>query len=189
MGIGAKIKNLRKSAGISGKKFATALGISPSFLSQVEHEKKEASGPLIRLIEEKFKVNLRCDVDEHWLRTGQGQMDAAEQERHTVAPRGERVTVIDRHAKGDALSPDVQNLLNETLEILTSGTGYAEALTQNIHWFHNAVKNGKETDELRTQFREAEKRSKAEIARLQRDLDAIKQVLNPDGPPGDAKET
>jgi len=48
MTIGGVIKTLRQSAGFSQKEFANELDISPSYLSLIEGDKREASIQLLR---------------------------------------------------------------------------------------------------------------------------------------------
>jgi len=48
MTLGGVIRTLRHSAGLSQKEFARRLDISPSYLSLIEGDKREASLPLLR---------------------------------------------------------------------------------------------------------------------------------------------
>lgn len=54
MTLGDAIKRLRGAAGISQKDFATRLGISPSYLSQIEGDHREPTIPLIRRMAEEL---------------------------------------------------------------------------------------------------------------------------------------
>lgn len=59
---------------ITQDKFASELGISKNYVCQLETGTRVASDNLIKLICMKY------DVDEHWLRTGEGEMIRAKSE-------------------------------------------------------------------------------------------------------------
>jgi transcriptional regulator with XRE-family HTH domain len=67
-GIGERLKQIRKSAGLNQGEFAKRIGISQSMLSGIELEREIFS-------ERNFKlICLEFGVDQNWLRTGQGSM-------------------------------------------------------------------------------------------------------------------
>ena len=60
---------VRKNQGLSIRKFAEVLGVSNGVVSNIEYKKLEKVSDLY--------INLLCDkldVNEHWLRTGEGEM-------------------------------------------------------------------------------------------------------------------
>lgn len=63
-----RIKQLRKSLGLTQQKFADALGVKPNTISQYESGRNEPIDAVISLICREFNVN------ETWLRTGEGEM-------------------------------------------------------------------------------------------------------------------
>jgi len=66
MGIGDRIKKVRKSAGLTQKKFAQIVGIDQSHLSKLERGTAEPSHTVVKLI------CVAAHVREEWLRHGKG---------------------------------------------------------------------------------------------------------------------
>ena len=63
-----RLKQLRKEFNMKQGDFATALSISQGHLSDIENNRKEVSDRVISICSLKFNVN------EDWLRTGNGEM-------------------------------------------------------------------------------------------------------------------
>ena len=63
-----RLKHLRKELSMKQGDFATALSISQGHLSDIENNRKEVSDRVISICSLKFNVN------EEWLRTGNGEM-------------------------------------------------------------------------------------------------------------------
>ena len=63
-----RIKQVRSTLGLTQIKFSARIGIAPSYLAEMELGKKKLNDRTIRLINMEFNVN------EHWLRTGEGTM-------------------------------------------------------------------------------------------------------------------
>lgn len=63
-----RIKEIRKSAGLTLDKFGERVGLKKSSLSQVESGVNAVSGSLRKAVCREFGVN------EEWLRTGEGEM-------------------------------------------------------------------------------------------------------------------
>ena len=63
-----RIKEVRKVIGLTQAKFAEQIAISASYLAELEHSTKTVNERILRLIVGEFNVN------EHWLRTGDGEM-------------------------------------------------------------------------------------------------------------------
>ncbi|MDO5036939.1 MAG: helix-turn-helix transcriptional regulator [Tissierellia bacterium] len=63
-----RLKELRKTLGLSGEKFGEPLGVQRNAISRIETGKNGLSDQMIKLICLTYKVS------EEWLRTGQGDM-------------------------------------------------------------------------------------------------------------------
>lgn len=68
MTINDRIKDIRRSTGLSQTDFAERLGTTRGVITNLEGEKTTPNEPFIKLICREF------NVDEHWLRTGEGEM-------------------------------------------------------------------------------------------------------------------
>lgn len=70
MSVGSRVRKIRLSKGLSQAEFGAAIGISYGHVSNVERDKDELS--------KKAKDNLCLvfHIDEHWLMTGEGNMDS-----------------------------------------------------------------------------------------------------------------
>ena len=65
---GSRIKELRRSLGLTQKEFADSLGIVQGFLSGIERGRKTPSDTLLIALSHRYGLN------ERWLSTGQGEM-------------------------------------------------------------------------------------------------------------------
>lgn len=63
-----RLKELRKSLGLSGEKFGSAIGVTRTAISLLESGKNNLTEQSIKSICREFNVN------EQWLRTGEGEM-------------------------------------------------------------------------------------------------------------------
>lgn len=66
--INDRIKDIRRSTGLSQTDFAERLGTTRGVITNLEGEKTTPNEPFIKLICREF------NIDEHWLRTGDGEM-------------------------------------------------------------------------------------------------------------------
>lgn len=66
--MGERIKELRKLLNLTQAKFAEKIGVKPNTISQYESGRNEPLDAVISLICREFNVN------ENWLRTGEGEM-------------------------------------------------------------------------------------------------------------------
>jgi transcriptional regulator with XRE-family HTH domain len=66
--FGDRIKYLRKAKFLKAKEFAESIKISPSYLSEIENNKKMPSESLLLLIGNIYNAN------KDWLQTGEGEM-------------------------------------------------------------------------------------------------------------------
>ena len=77
--IGARIREIRNSAGLTLRQFAARLGISDSAVSQMENGRSGVSDQTIRSICREFRIN------ELWLREGVGEMTASKDRQQEMA--------------------------------------------------------------------------------------------------------
>ena len=77
--MNTRIKFLRKNSGLTQEKFAERIGLKQNSIALIESGKRNISDQAILSICREFGVN------EHWLRTGEGEM--FEQTRETVLDR------------------------------------------------------------------------------------------------------
>jgi len=68
MTVNERIRVVRNSLNLTQEKFAKQISISTSYLAGIETGARDANNRVIRLIGNAF------NVDEHWLKTGEGEM-------------------------------------------------------------------------------------------------------------------
>jgi len=66
--VNARIKELRKTIGLTQAKFAERIAVSKTYLGEIENHVKNANERVLRLIFSEFEVS------EQWLRTGEGEI-------------------------------------------------------------------------------------------------------------------
>ena len=71
MGIGNRIKELRKHLNLSQRAFGEKIGVSRDVIKNMELELVETKEHFIKLISKEFNIN------EDWLKTGDGNMSLA----------------------------------------------------------------------------------------------------------------
>ena len=79
MSIGDRIRQVRKSAGLTMKEFGDRIAITASSVSYMESDKSGVSAQTIRSISREFNVS------EDWLRTGEGEMFLAQEREAELA--------------------------------------------------------------------------------------------------------
>lgn len=79
MSINERVKMLRKQLNLTLEKFGEKISIKKNSLSQIESGKNNLTDRNIILICETFNVN------EHWLRTGEGEMFRKQSEEEEIA--------------------------------------------------------------------------------------------------------
>ncbi len=87
MHTGERIRFLRKELKLSQKEFATKIGISQNFLSEIEKGKKQPSEKVLRLISHTFNVSYE------WLKEGKGEMFVKPKPNARIIPEEEIVWV------------------------------------------------------------------------------------------------
>jgi transcriptional regulator with XRE-family HTH domain len=101
---GERIKQLRKTLGLTQSKFAERIRISTSYMAELEVCSKKNNNRIIRLISTEF------NVDEHWLRTGEGTMYYEEAEAN----------LAQMYSLFKSLSPQFQKSALSQLNVLVS---------------------------------------------------------------------
>ncbi|MFN3481222.1 MAG: helix-turn-helix domain-containing protein, partial [Thermodesulfovibrionales bacterium] len=76
--IADRIKQIRQHFNLTQQAFARSVGISQSFLSELEKGKTEPSQPLI------LAICYRYSINKDWLLTGEGNMLGTKQEGETI---------------------------------------------------------------------------------------------------------
>ena len=69
-----RIKEIRKSVGLSQKEFGVRIGVSDTDISIIEHGERNPSKQTIKLICKEFKIN------QNWLKSGIGEMFSNDQD-------------------------------------------------------------------------------------------------------------
>ena len=67
--LGAKVRALRRQKGVSQVQLADRLGISPSYLNLIEHNRRAMPAPLLIKIAEIFELDLKALSTEQDART------------------------------------------------------------------------------------------------------------------------
>lgn len=123
MTVGERIKELRKHKGLTQGQFAEQIGIAGASLSTIESGKNGASNSTIRAICTIYNVN------EDWLRTGEGDMFVE------LDPDEELMRFVGRITKDDnsplyRLAQKMAQMPPEVLEHLNAVIEYALAEEQ-----------------------------------------------------------
>jgi transcriptional regulator with XRE-family HTH domain len=121
----------RKQRGFNATALAKKSGISKSHLSQLESGKGTPSEHVIKVI------SMICSVNEHWLRTGEGEMV----ESSAVKP--DTIVAETRQAYSTPRA-SIGRLMSQAAEVLESEDAVlVMALSQNIEAFHRALQDAR----------------------------------------------
>ena len=143
--VGERIKKIRKDRKLTQKAFAEQLKMSENYIWQIEKGDREPSDKVLRLICSIY------NVDEIWLQTGTGDMDAPKTRREELqnyspfavyaAEPGSRLFAYKRGSLLVALNPSGEKLTltldGQYRSLLTQGTAALEgsALTLGAQSF------------------------------------------------------
>lgn len=123
-----RIKQIRKILGLTQQKFADRLGIARGNIAAYEVGKNPPSDAVIALICREFNVN------EHWLRTGEGEMFLSPDRRTEISRFMNQLLQEDDHSFKNRLVSVLADLnmeewefLERRLEQLYIGMGSADA--------------------------------------------------------------
>ena len=115
----SRIKELRKSLHLTQQKLADELGVSRSNIASYESGDNKISQAVITLICIKFNVN------EHWLRTGEGEMFVQKNENDEVMEFFEKMKLD----AGDSLK---RRLVTALAQLDAEDWFYLEKVTQKL---------------------------------------------------------
>jgi len=139
--LGDRIKEARTREKLTQAKLAQMLEIAEPTLNKYEKGHRIPDATLLSRI-----ANiLKCDPG--WLLTG--IKSEIHEPSQTYFPE---ITIIkSEHASGQYPlgTEEIWKYVMMVSDILRSGTGYANALKENIAWFHDAVKNKRDLDDLK----------------------------------------
>jgi len=103
MTINERVRNVRNTLNLTQEKFAKQISISTSYLAGIETGAREANNRVLRLISNAF------DVDENWLKTGDGKM----------FNEGSEETIAKLTGCFKSLNPQYQELALKMLDFLS----------------------------------------------------------------------
>ena len=90
----------RESTGLSMRKFAEAIGVSPATISLLEKGERELQVQTAKAIEKEFGIN------ETWLLTGEGDMKAPPSREQEIADMVSKLVKLDPNDEADQLMYD-----------------------------------------------------------------------------------
>lgn len=121
--INEKIKQLRKSLKLSGEKFGDKIGISKSAVSLIEKGTNTPSEQTIKSICREYNVN------ETWLRTGEGDMFQRRSETEEIHDLVESVMTGD----DEFIKSIYRNLAKASPEFITLLKDFVDNIYNDIH--------------------------------------------------------
>lgn len=110
--VGERIKEIRKSLGLSMDKFAAPLGISRVAIGRIESGDLNPSKQTILMICREFGIN------EEWLRNGQGDMKAVLSREEAIADIMNKILAEEPKSFRMTLIKYVSHMSSEQLELL-----------------------------------------------------------------------
>ncbi len=110
--VGERIKEIRKSLGLSMDKFAAPLGISRVAIGRIESGDLNPSKQTILMICREFGIN------EEWLRSGQGDMKAVLSREEAIADIMNKILAEEPKSFRMTLIKYVSHMSSEQLELL-----------------------------------------------------------------------
>jgi SOS-response transcriptional repressor LexA len=137
-----RLKTVRETLNINQNEFARTLGFAPSFISDIERDKKELSRELLQKLLEKYQINI------NWLLSGTGEMFLANMGKESSnPPQIPKLTfMIDqRLVKIEAQIGEIRNCLNETSKntsefgLFTKDPEPDYEIRENIDYVDNVV--------------------------------------------------
>ncbi|MCP4867334.1 MAG: DUF2083 domain-containing protein [Proteobacteria bacterium] len=119
--LGAKIRTLRRRQGITQKQLAEALGVSPSYVNLIEHNRRPVTAPLLIKLAQQFEVDLQEFASDHDQRLVDDLMEAFGDglfDEHGLVP----VDVRDFVAHSPSVARAVRTLYDALKENRQGGT-------------------------------------------------------------------
>ncbi|WP_210128833.1 helix-turn-helix transcriptional regulator [Staphylococcus sp. GDX8P102P-2] len=129
MTLGKNIKTIRKERNLTQLEFAEKVGLSRSYLSDLENDRKNISTKTLELLSEKL------DVSMNYLTTGEKMLrDLTEDEIGTEFIDWSKKMTNDKNEKLTSLKSIFNNLQNNDLSVIE-----VQFLTNSIKFFQNAT--------------------------------------------------
>lgn len=129
MTLGKNIKTIRKERNLTQLEFAEKVGLSRSYLSDLENDRKNISTKTLELLSEKL------DVSMNYLTTGEKMLrDLTEDEIGTEFIDWSKKMNNDKNEKLTSLKSIFSNLQNNDLSVIE-----VQFLTNSIKFFQNAT--------------------------------------------------
>lgn len=113
-----RIKQVRKEANLSMEKFGKKIGITKSSISMLELGKNNPSERTIKLICLEFNIN------ENWLRTGEGEMKSENNKKHLDLEKLQKVD-------DETIIRWVNTIAETNPEVLKQVEGFMKRLLEN----------------------------------------------------------
>ena len=144
------IKKLRERTGLTGIKFAENIGISQSYLSELENHISKPNKTLLLAISYIYNTPIE------WLLSGEGEMfREPEKNGFGIAENGILYNKVEKPLDEDL---DISALLNMTKDVLKSKTDYAASLAANIHSFFRSINLEKRVSAVESELSKIKKR-------------------------------
>lgn len=147
------IKKLRERAGLGGIIFAEKIGISQSYLSEIENLKAKPKKTLLLAIS--YIYNTTMD----WLLTGKGEMihQGTECNAYLYKVEDFKHLVAEKKIEYD---PKTSELLKMTRMVLESGTEFSNSLASNIRSFFHSIQMEKRLSDVESRLSVFEDKTK-----------------------------
>lgn len=128
--LGAKVRSLRRTQKLRQSRLAEMLGISPSYLNLIEHDRRPLTAPLLLKLAELFQLDLRTFASDSDARLASELMEVFGDrafDRHPVTPQDVRDLAVGSPAVGRG----VLHLYRLYREAHDSAVGLASRLTED----------------------------------------------------------
>ena len=162
--IGERLQEVRKKLfNVSREKFAEKMGLAGHQIRDIETGRTTIPGPLVKLLQ------AQQGISPTWLLTGEGPMKigTTHQAAGDIIGPGAKVTAE------ATIEINVHEGVMMTTKVLSSKTGYANALWHNLKSFESAVDREGEMSELAD-----------EVRRLSKTVDSLREELRAVVTPG-----
>ena len=148
--FGKNLRVMRKGLGLTQDEFAKPLGITGSFISDIERGKANPSESVTQLLEIKYRISRKL------LSTSDG--GGVLMPKKNEFKVNENVALYNKVEKPLDDDPEISALLNMTKEVLKSKTDYAASLTANIHSFFRSINLEKRVSAVESELSKIKKK-------------------------------
>lgn len=112
MGIGDRVRQIRDDQKMTQEEFANRIGIKRPSVASIETNVREPSNPVVTMICREFNVN------ETWLRTGEGEMYIQRSKKEQIAELFRQVSQDDDESVRKQIIATLADYTPEDWEIL-----------------------------------------------------------------------